>query len=618
MRARAGDPPRTMPQKILAGRSDDPQLQSDTLKVKVDQVILARDPSRTLRDAAARGLKKAAVETAVVYDTHCVTSSSPLSPLPVHESLASRVDSGLQQGLLWCRPGIGFPTAVHLERFGSPARLSITDEPRMAAVGGIGMLSLVVSPSELASALATGVVQVRTPRSVQVLLSGRIRPFVCIRDVALELLRRGLSEIIARVDQRYGAPVVIEFAGPSARLLPVADRAVLCSLAPQLGAASAVFISDEKTEVYLRDQRRSKAHRALSPDNGAPCDDVLSVDLSAVDPLVLDEEGEVKAVRELKGKPVCQVILGGDTGAGLRDILTAALLLKSKRVPPKLDLLLAPPSRQVLEVLAKAGALVDLIATGARLIEPDQRVLTGELYPPPAGGLSLRTFDSDPGASLRAAVASAETLAYTVAHGEVGDPRGFKRPVRVTVPRALPTDDVLVVRKGKGKAKTEDDLSPSAAHTAVAWSGASELTLLSASQALCSAEGSTGPSLVVCQRPAEVSALCRAAPRLAPHLRAVIAPHLPQGFVPLLSGLGVLALHAELEVVQALAQTSQKGPGSKVSVPAPEAWPTEAGAFTLQGPDGPLTTSWLATGEERAWVVQGAAHLAAPQIKARK
>ena len=59
----------------------------------------------------------------------------------------------------------------------------------------------------------------------------------------------------------------------------------------QLGASAAVFVSDEKTEVYLRDQRRSKAHRGLLPDPGAPCDDVISVDLSAVDPLVLDEDG---------------------------------------------------------------------------------------------------------------------------------------------------------------------------------------------------------------------------------------------------------------------------------------------------------------------------------------
>src|SRR6187402_3157559 len=127
------------------------------------------------------------------------------------------------------------------------------------------MLTLVVPPSQLAEALLTGSVLVRPPRSVQVLLSGRVRPFVCVRDVGLELMRRGLGDAIRRVDTEFQAPVVIEFAGPSARLLSVSDRAVLCALAPQLGASAAVFVSDEKTEVYLRDQRRSVRRRSAGP-----------------------------------------------------------------------------------------------------------------------------------------------------------------------------------------------------------------------------------------------------------------------------------------------------------------------------------------------------------------
>lgn len=311
------------------------------------------------------------------------------------------------------------------------------------------MLSLVVPSGQLGQALAHGTIVLRPPRSVQVLLSGRVRPFVCARDIGLELLRRGLGDIVRMVDAEHGAPVVLEFAGPGVRLLSVGERAVLAGIAPYVGAASAIFVSDERTEVYLRDQRRSKAHRALLPDAGAPCDDVLNLDLGAVNPLVLDEAGQVRSVRDLAGKPVAQVVLGGDSGTTLRDLFAAATLLKSKRVPPRLDLLLAVPSRQMLEVLASSGALADLIAAGARLIEPDARVMSGAIYPPPVtGGFSLRLTDPEPRLSGRASfvVASAETLAYAVAAGEIGDPRMFKRPVRVTVPRVLPTDDVLVVR----------------------------------------------------------------------------------------------------------------------------------------------------------------------------
>lgn len=447
MRARAGDPPRTMVQKILAARASDATLAAHEVDVEIDQIVLARAPARAYASAIEAGLDKATAEVAIAYEQRCIADG------------AAQPDGGrrgsiemLARGILVARAGVGFADAVHLERFASPARLCVTDEPRLAAVGGIGMLALVVPTASLAQALARGRVRIRPPATVQVLLAGKLRPFVCARDVALEFVRRGLAEVVRRVETARGAPVVLELAGQAARSLSVAERSILAAAAPHVGAAAALFVSDERTEVFLRDQRRSKSHRALLPDAGAPFAEVVHVDLGAVDPLILDDQGAVRAVRDLSGLPVTQALLGGG-GATLRDLLAAATLLKSKRVPSRLDLLLAVPSRQMLEALASTGALTDLVATGGRLVEPDVRVLSGEFYPPPGDGVALRTCDSEPrgareGAACgRVLVASAETLAFAVATGMVGDPRAFKRPVRVTVPRTLATDDVLVVRK---------------------------------------------------------------------------------------------------------------------------------------------------------------------------
>ena len=65
-----------MPQKILAGRAEDPRLEDDIVRVRVDQVILAREPNDVVRDAAEWGLKKTSVETAVAYDTRCITTGA--------------------------------------------------------------------------------------------------------------------------------------------------------------------------------------------------------------------------------------------------------------------------------------------------------------------------------------------------------------------------------------------------------------------------------------------------------------------------------------------------------------------------------------------------------------
>ncbi|WP_437627646.1 aconitase family protein [Sorangium sp. So ce1151] len=609
-----------MPQKILAGRAADPQLRGDLVQVKVDQVILSRAPSRALAEAIATGMKKTPVEVAVAYDGTCVADASSLAD--IDEGSPHSVSPEFPTyNIPIARPGIGFPAPVHLERFAAPARLALTDDPRLATVGGIGMLSLVVSPSQLGQALATGSAWLRPPRSVQIHLSGRVRPFVCARDVALELLRRNLDEVVRRIEGEHHAPVILEFAGPSARLLSVGDRAVLCGIAPQVGAAAALFVSDEKTEVFLRDQRRSKAHRALVPDPGAPCEEVVSIDLGTVDPLLMDEDGVVRPVRDLAGKPVAQVVLGGDSGVTLRDMLAAALLLKSKRVPSRLDLLVAPPSRQVLEVLAQSGALVDLVATGARIIEPDRRVVTSEIYPPPPGGLSLRTADPEPriAGTPSFVVASAETLAYAVATGAVGDPRSFKRPVRVTVPRALPTDDVLILRDKKGEQVSTK--RPPTAPSAVPWKGPLTLDVLAGvpklnGRAAVGAHGRKAPAAVeaapavadekaqaapaggvalVLSTLDEVRAVAERATDLSA-VRAVVAPFVPSTAVSAFASEGIATFLVGAEALGSI--KDQKS----VELPAPAQWGDRVAA--VFGSER-VEVAWLATGMERSWTHAG-------------
>jgi aconitate hydratase len=588
-----------MAQKILAGRCADPMLAGSQVTVKVDQIVLCRTPLRAVAEAREAGLKKTSAEVAIVYDTQCVGSASRARG----EDVQAATPEILGHGIILARPGVGFPAPLHLERFASPARLCVTDDPRLAGVGGIGMLTMVVSPGMLGQALAQGSVVLRPPRSVQVLLSGRTRPFVCARDIAHELVRRGLGEAVGRIEAQHNAPVVIEFAGPSARLLSVGERSVLAGIAPQLGAVGAVFVSDERTEVFLRDQRRSKAHRALVPDAGAPCDEVLNVDLGAVDPLYMDETGQVRAVRDLSGKPVTQVLLGGDSGATLRDLFAAAALLKSKRVPPRVEFLVAVPTRQMLEVLSSTGALTDLIATGARLVEPDARVMTGELYPPIPGGLSARTHDLEPGvtAPKPVAIASAEALAYAVATGEMGDPRSFKRPVRVTIPRALPTDDVLIVRDRKGAASDATKKpAPIAAAPPTPWKGGPALELVEGPLHLTNGAERASGVVVVCSTLDEVRELTARATEIATNVRAIVAPFIPSSSVALFSGLGIAALR-----VDAAAAKGFKGQRT-IALPEPAKWPEKGPAVITLGTQ-KVSLTWLALGAERAWASAGTA-----------
>ncbi len=611
MRARAGDPPRTMAQKILASRSDENAPGTDLIKAKVDQVVLTRSPSRVLAEAFALGLKKTQIEAAVIYDGRCVSSAYPRpeEPEPVLDDPSFDPTA---QSLTLARAGIGVPSAVHLERFAAPGRLMLTDDPKLATVGGTGMLTLIASSSQLAKALVEGSAMIRAPRSLQVLLSGRTRPFVCARDVIHELVRRGLEDTVRNVEQRTGAPIVLEFAGPSAKLLSVAERAVLASIAPLVGAVGSLFISDEKTEAYLRDQRRSKAHRALIPDAGAPSEEVVNIDLATVDPLVMDPVGAIRSVRDVAGKQVAQVILGGDGTATARDFLAAATLLKSKKIGPRLDFLICPPSRQILEILAKTGALTDLLATGARLIEPDRLATYGELYPAPSVdiGVAVRTSDVEPCAPGPGSyVVSAETLAYTVAHSQLGDPRAFKRPVRVQIPRELPTEDQLVVRERRdAPGSTKKPPAVAVPPLATPFRVAETLLVYEPSNRTAGkpigpephpGEIAVGPWAAVCASVHEVRHVAARSARLVAQakVRAVFAVHLPLGLVSQLAGHGILCLKVDDAGLKALKASKD------VQVPAPSALAVAGASVTAGKTKVPVT--WIAQPVERKWVAGG-------------
>jgi len=449
MKGRSKDSTRTLAERILAAHSAEARGESALAggrSIKVDQLVLARAPRDRLSAARQAGVRASAIELSVAYPPECISwggpSHSVQSEAAGSEALAST--SAAPTGFLLAQPGAGFAPLVHLERFAAPGRVAAVDDQRLALLGAIGMLTLVASDAALVTTLKSGSLNVPDPASLLVALSGRLRPFVNVRDAGLQLIKSGVREVVLEVQRRTGAPVVLEFGGPSTKLLSVPDRAALASLGPRFGAQAVLFPADEKTEAFLRDQRRSKAFRSLAAD-GADYEAVINLDLATVDPMLLDAGGEVLPVRLLEGKPVGQVLLGGDSGATLRDLYTVGSLLKGKRSPGNVEFLFAPPSRQCLEVLTRDGVLLDLIAMGARVVEPDRRVLTGECYPPHPRDLSIATFDPmDALPPTERLTVSAETLAFALAHGQLGDPRAFRRQVRVTLPRQLPTEDALL------------------------------------------------------------------------------------------------------------------------------------------------------------------------------
>lgn len=74
-------------------------------------------------------------------------------------------------------------------------------------------------------------------------------------------------------------------------------------------------------------------------------------------------------------------------------MLKVAALLKGKTIRPEVSLSISPGSKQVLSMLADCGALSDILASGARVLECACGPCIGMGFSPNSGGVSLRTFN---------------------------------------------------------------------------------------------------------------------------------------------------------------------------------------------------------------------------------
>jgi aconitate hydratase len=254
-----------------------------------------------------------------------------------------------------------------------------------------------------------------------------------------------------------GVGRVMEYVGDGIAGLSVPERATITNMGAELGATSSLFPSDEQTLAFLRAQQRESVWAPLEADAGAAYDDEITLDLAQLEPLVARPHSpdNVAPARELRGTRLDQVAIGSCTNSSFQDLMTVAGILDGKRVHPNVSLVIAPGSRQVLEMLAENGALAKLIAAGARILEASCGPCIGMGQAPPSGGVTLRSFNRNfPGRTgtgdAHTYLASAQVCAASAVTGEITDPRELGEPVRVAQPERFLVDDSMILPPAPG------------------------------------------------------------------------------------------------------------------------------------------------------------------------
>ncbi|MBM4025498.1 MAG: aconitate hydratase [Planctomycetes bacterium] len=436
----------TLVHKILQEHLVEGQLTPGTeIGIRIDQT-LTQDATGTTAFLLfeSMGVGRVRTDLSVSYVDHNMAGFGPEN----HNDHLYLQTVAAKSGVYHSRPGNGICHQVHLERFGKPGATLLGSDSHTPTGGGIGMLAIGAGGLDVAVAMGGGPFYLQCPKVLGVKLTGKLGDWVAAKDIILKML----SELTTKGNVGWA----VEYFGPGIKSLTVPQRATITNMGAELGVTTSIFPSDEQTRKFLTAQKREGDYRPLTADKDAAYDRVIALDLSALEPMTACPSSPdcIKPIREVAGKKVGQVVVGSCTNSSFTDLMMMAKVLKGRRIDPMVEFAVAPGSREVLNMLAANGALADLIAAGARILESACGPCIGQGFSPADGTVTLRTFNRNfAGRSGtkndQVYLVSPETAVASVLTGTITDPRDLSQKMsvaypQVKMPREFQIDDSMI------------------------------------------------------------------------------------------------------------------------------------------------------------------------------
>ncbi len=438
-------------QKIIRAHLVSGEMITGTeIGIKIDQT-LTQDATGTMAylQFEAMGIPKVKTDLSVSYVDHN-TLQSDFRNADDHVFLQT---VAAKHGICFSRPGNGICHQVHLERFGKPGATLLGSDSHTPTGGGIGALAIGAGGLDVAVAMAGQPFYLTMPKVVRVELKNSLKPWVSAKDVILHLL--------SLLSVKGGLNRIMEYSGEGVKTLTVPERATITNMGAELGATTSIFPSDEQTRLFLHAQGREKDYVPLTADDNAIYDETIVIDLAKLEPLAAcpHSPDNIKKVQDLDIK-VNQVAIGSCTNSSFTDMKRVAEILKGKTVHPDVSLVISCGSKQVLAMLARDGALTDLITAGARILESACGPCIGMGQAPKSGAVSVRTFNRNfEGRSgtkdAKVYLVSPETAAATALTGKLTDPRTLGEFIPIGLPEKYLADDNMIIPPANEPEKVE-------------------------------------------------------------------------------------------------------------------------------------------------------------------
>lgn len=417
----------------------------NSIGIKIDQT-LTQDSTGTMAylQLEAMGIDQVQTKRSVAFIDHNMLQQG-FENADDHKYIQTVAD---KHGIYFSKAGNGICHQVFLERFSAPGDTLLGSDSHTPTAGGVGMIAIGAGGLDVALAMAGGPYYINAPKVVKVNLKGKLTHMVAAKDIILEVLRK--------VTVKGGVGRVFEYSGDGIKNLSVPQRATITNMGAELGATTSIFPSDEKTLEFFKAQGREDEWIELLADEDAVYDEEITIDLDKLKPLAAvphspDNVLEIESIGDIK---IDQVAIGSCTNSSYEDLMKVAQILKGRKVHKDVSLVIAPGSRQVMTMIAKNGALADIISAGARILENSCGPCIGMGQSPGTNGVSLRTFNRNfygRSGTLSASVylVSPETAAVSAIYGKLTDPSTFDLKFEKLSVDEFLIDDSMIIKPSR-------------------------------------------------------------------------------------------------------------------------------------------------------------------------
>jgi 3-isopropylmalate/(R)-2-methylmalate dehydratase large subunit len=267
-----------------------------------------------------------------------------------------------------------------------PGLTIVCGDSHTSTHGAFGSLAFGIGTSEVEHVLATQCLPQRKPKTMNIVVNGRLPEGVTAKDLALG--------VIGQIGTDGATGFVIEYSGEVVRSLSMEGRMTLCNMSIEAGARAAMVAPDETTFAYVKGRRFAPQGEAwdraltywktLVSDPGAQFDKVMTIDAAQLAPFVTwgtnpgmvvqvtecvpgsnggDRKATEQALQYMGLQPgtrieditVDRVFIGSCTNSRLEDLRAAARVAKGYHVNPKVRAMVVPGSQAIKHAAEKEG-----------------------------------------------------------------------------------------------------------------------------------------------------------------------------------------------------------------------------------------------------------------------